>query len=362
LPGLAGSRRWTACQRLAVQRNAPAGWVGFAPESGPVTTTSTTASAIAVTHVTYRYPPAGRRSRSGTATDSDAPALDDLSLDVPTGVIFGLLGPNGGGKSTLFRLLATLLPLQSGAATVAGADLSTRPDLVRSRIGVTFQTASLDRRLTVRENLLCSGQLYGLWGTTLSARIDSALDAVSMRDRADDLCESLSGGMQRRVEVAKGLLHRPQLLLLDEPSTGLDPGARLDLWHGLEALRAEGMTVLLTTHLMDEAAKCDRLALLQKGRLVAQGTPGQLQSELGGQVVTVETQPTEAAEQALLELTGVAPLRVGAQWRVAVVDGPALVARLADRFGSQLVAISLSQPTLEDLFVARTGRTLWGDA
>ncbi len=322
----------------------------------------TTTSAIEVTQVTYRYPPSRSRQRGRAVASSDGPALDDLSLEVPEGTIFGLLGPNGGGKSTLFRLLATLLPLQSGGATVAGADLTTRPDLVRSRIGVTFQNASLDRRLTVRENLLCSGQLYGLWGAALATRIDAALGAVSMRDRADDLCESLSGGMQRRVEVAKGLLHRPQLLLLDEPSTGLDPGARLDLWHSLESLRAEGMTVLLTTHLMDEAGKCDRLALLHRGRIVAQGTPGQLQAELGGQVVTVETQPAEAAEHVLQELTAIAPLRVGPQWRVSVADGPALVARLADRLGPQLIAISLSQPTLEDLFVARTGRTLWGDA
>lgn len=316
---------------------------------------------ILVTDVSHRYPP--RRSRRGSRTASptpssagDAPALDHLSLSVASGEIFGLLGPNGGGKSTLFRLLATLMPLQSGCVSVAGHDLVASPDAIRSAIGITFQHASLDRRLTVWENLRHQGHLYGLAGTQLVARIEAALDIVRLRDRRDDLCETLSGGMQRRVEVAKSLLHQPRVLLLDEPSTGLDPGARLDLWQALVQLRDAGITILLTTHLMDEAARCGRLGIIHRGRLVALGPPAALQAELGTGVVTLEADDP-ATETLLAELSGAKVSRIGSQCRVATADGPALIARLAERLGPKLRAIALTQPTLEDVFVARTGHS-----
>ncbi|MFM8285753.1 MAG: ATP-binding cassette domain-containing protein, partial [Planctomycetaceae bacterium] len=217
-------------------------------------------------------------------------ALDQLSLAVPQGSLFGLLGPNGGGKTTLFRLLTTLAPVQSGRIKVGGLDLATAPDRVRRAIGVTFQAPSLDRRLTVHENLACHGRLYGLSGAPLHQRIDQLLGQLGLGDRRRDRVDSLSGGLARRVEIAKGLLHAPQLLLLDEPSSGLDPGARIDLWRYLRTLQSDaGVTVLLTTHLMEEAEKCAELALLDRGRVVARGSPAALRAELGGDCLTLRS-------------------------------------------------------------------------
>jgi ABC-2 type transport system ATP-binding protein len=179
-------------------------------------------------------------------------ALDGVEFSVEAGTIFGLLGPNGGGKTTLFRLLSTLLPIQAGQARVLGLDLAREPNEVRKHIGVTFQSPSIDPKLTVGENLKYQGQIYGLFGAALRQRIDLLAEKLGLRERLGERAETLSGGLKRRVEIAKGLLHRPQLLLLDEPSTGLDPGARHDLWRYLRGLREEdGVTVLVTTHLME---------------------------------------------------------------------------------------------------------------
>jgi len=178
-----------------------------------------------------------------------------------------MLGPNGGGKTTLFRILATLLPVQSGHAALMGLDLSSEPQAVRRLIGVTFQSPSVDGKLTVAENLRTQAHMYGLSGSLAASRIDELLGKLGLGDRRHDRVDSLSGGLKRRVEVAKCLLHRPRVLLLDEPSTGLDPGARHDLWEYLSRLRRdEGTTVLVTTHLMEEAERCDRLGILDRGR------------------------------------------------------------------------------------------------
>ena len=192
-------------------------------------------------------------------------ALDDISFGVPEGSIYGFLGPNGGGKSTLFGVLGTLLGIQSGRVRALGFDLARESIEYRRRVGITFQSPSLDRRLTVLENLIYQGQLYGLSGRVLESAIGELLTRFRVADRAADVVSSLSGGLKRRVELAKCLLHRPRLLLLDEPSAGLDPGARRDLWELLERLRAEdGTTIVVTTHLMDEAERCDQLVLLAR--------------------------------------------------------------------------------------------------
>src|SRR5438552_1768384 len=192
--------------------------------------------------------------------------LRGLDFTVPEGEIFGLLGPNGGGKTTLFRILATLLRPTAGRALVMGHDVALEPDEVRRRIGVVFQSPALDRVLTVRENLEVHGRLYGLSGRGLRGAAEEMLRRVRLLDRADDRVGTLSGGLMRRAEIAKGLLHRPRLLLMDEPSSGLDPGARQDLWELLRDLRERfGTTLLLTTHLMEEADRCDRLAILSEG-------------------------------------------------------------------------------------------------
>lgn len=207
----------------------------------------------------------------------DRRALDGISLEVRRGELFCLLGPNGGGKSTLFRILGTLSLPDSGSAVIAGHDVIADAPSVRARLGVVFQSPSLDGKLTILENLRCGGALYGLRGEELESRIRDAAAALNLSDRLDDLVETLSGGLQRRAEIAKCLLIRPEVLLLDEPSTGLDPGARLDLWAALEELRTKhGVTALCTTHLMEEAARADRVGIVSAGKLVALGTPRNL--------------------------------------------------------------------------------------
>ena len=226
----------------------------------------------------HRYP----------GTDPEKPdALGGVDLDIASGEIVALLGPNGSGKTTLFRLLCTLLPIQQGSITIDGIDAAANPLAVRSRIGIVFQSPSLDKKLTVDENIACQGALYGITGSALDQRRDELLSLFDLTDRRSDYCEKLSGGLKRRVELAKGMLHRPKLLLLDEPSTGLDPSARLSLWKTIRQLADEGMAIVLTTHLLDEADKADRVAILASGTKIAEGTPAQLRSDQGQTVVTI---------------------------------------------------------------------------
>lgn len=289
-------------------------------------------------------------------------ALNDVSFDVAAQEIFGVLGPNGGGKTTLFRLLSTLLPIQSGSVSILGFDAQTQPAEVRDRIGVTFQSPSLDRKLTVGENLMHQGHLYGLFGADLNSRIERLLDQFALTDRRRETAGSLSGGLQRRVEIAKGLLHNPQVLLLDEPSTGLDPGARIDLWRLLENLRGEQqMTVIVTTHLMDEAERCDRLAILDEGKLVALGTPVALRSEIGGDCVTIQTADPEVLGSDIAARFAVQPRLLGQQLRVDVPRGHDFLQAVVEAFGPRIGQISLGKPTLEDVFVVRTGHRFWDD-
>lgn len=284
-------------------------------------------------------------------------ALDDVTFQVTEGERFGLLGPNGGGKTTLFRLLATLLPLQQGAIRVAGFDASTQPAEVRRCLGVTFQSPSLDGRLTVAENLRHQGHLYGLSGRALRERTSLVADWLSIGDRLSQIVDTLSGGLKRRVEVAKSLLHRPRLLILDEPSTGLDPAARRELLTTLDRVRQEeGVTLLITTHLMDEAAQCDRLAILDCGRLVACDTPLALQRELGGDSLRVSTpQPIVLAEQITRQFQ-VPVQQLADGLRIEHPDPLDLLRRLAVAFPDAITSLSLMKPTLEDVFLQRTGR------
>src|SRR5438874_1108745 len=203
---------------------------------------------------------------------ADRAALADVSLDISVGEIFGFLGPNGSGKTTLFRILSTLISPQEGQVLFhlsdQDLDLRIQRDAIRHHIGVVFQSPSLDKQLTAEENLRHHGHLYGLRGRELSTRIDESLSRFNLSDRRHEIVGTFSGGLRRRVELAKGLLTRPQILIMDEPSTGLDPVARLELWTALAAARQQqNLTILLTTHLMDEADKCDRLAIMDQGKL-----------------------------------------------------------------------------------------------
>ncbi len=284
-------------------------------------------------------------------------ALNNVSFQVAKGEIFGLLGPNGGGKTTLFRILSTLVKPREGNVRMFGVDVVRAEGEIRRRIGVVFQSPSLDRKLTVLENLRHQGHLYNLRGHELQSRIDELLSRFGMADRKADLVETLSGGQRRRVELAKGLLHKPQVLLLDEPSTGLDPRVRRELSDYLERLRDEdGMTILLTTHLMEEADRCDRLAILDRGQLVALSTPRELKEQIGGDIISVETrQPQPLAEQ-ISQRFGLEARVLDGSVRIERNDGHRFIAELVEAFPGQIDAISIHKPTLEDVFVRCTGR------
>jgi ABC-2 type transport system ATP-binding protein len=290
------------------------------------------------------------------------PALRNVSFDVRPAEIFGLLGPNGSGKTTLFRILSTLMLAASGSATIAGADAARDPDTVRRRIGVVFQAASTDVKLTARENLMHQGHLYGLRGKILRARSDEMLDRVGLADRANEKVETFSGGMQRRVELAKGLMHRPSVLLLDEPTTGLDPGARIDLWQYLKILRdEEGVSVLITTHLMEEAERCDRLAILSEGQIVALGSPAELKTEIGGDVIVLEAANPGSLSNRLTQRFSVHPKIVDGKVRLEHNAGQRFATEIVEAFPGEITSVLVSKPTLEDVFIRRTGHRFWSE-
>jgi ABC-2 type transport system ATP-binding protein len=273
--------------------------------------------------------------------------------------MLALLGPNGSGKTTLFRILSTALVPTEGSVEVLGVDVVRQPRLARRVLGVVFQAPSLDRKLTAAENLRHQGRLHGLRGHELEVRIVSALRGAGVADRAHERVERLSGGLARRVELAKGLLHRPELLLLDEPTTGLDPAARRDFWRLLGAVRSEtGATVIVTTHLMDEGERGDRVAVLDAGRLVALGSPAELEAEIGGDVITVATGDPERLAACIAEHFGPGATVVEGAVRLERARGHELVPLLVERFPEQVRGITLGKPTLDDVFVRRTGRHL----
>jgi ABC-2 type transport system ATP-binding protein len=313
--------------------------------------------AVLVEALTHHY-----RERTSLRRYRARTALAGVSFSVADGEIFGLLGPNGGGKTTLFRIIATLLTPSAGAVRVFGRDAVRESHAVRRLLGVVFQDPALDDRLTVGENLMHHGHLYGLMGSELDRRGGEVLDVLGLKDRARERVRTLSGGLQRRVELAKALLPRPRVLLLDEPSTGLDPGARRDLWAQLQTFRRQfGTTVLMTTHLMEEAAGCDRVAILHEGALVALGRPADLTATVGGDVLWISAREPARVAEALS-----ARFQVGAE----VVEGRVRLERprahefipvVIEAFPGEVDSVTFSRPTLEDVFVHHTGRRLAHD-
>jgi len=292
----------------------------------------------------------------------DRTALNGVSFDVRPAELFGLLGPNGSGKTTLFRILSTLMIPTSGSATIAGLDAVRQPGALRRHIGVVFQAQSVDPKLTAYENLWHQGHLYGLHGAELKARIDEILARVGLLDRAADLIETFSGGMQRRIELAKGLLHHPEVLLLDEPTTGLDPGARRDLWQYLQILRdQERVSVIVTTHLMEEAERCDRLAILNEGNLVALGTPEALTREIGGDVVLLEAREPQTLADRIHDRFHVDATVMDHHVRLEIENGHRFVPDVVEAFPGEIQSLSVSKPTLEDVFIHRTGHRFWSE-
>ncbi|HLQ76832.1 MAG TPA: ABC transporter ATP-binding protein [Terriglobia bacterium] len=289
-------------------------------------------------------------------------ALNNVSFEVPRGEIFALLGPNGGGKTTLFKILSTALTPSVGTAKVMGFDIRTQANDVRQRIGIVFQNPSLDKKLTVLENLRYHGQLYGLRGRDLTDRVNEMMDRLMIADRAGNLVETLSGGLARRVELAKGLLHRPEVLILDEPSVGLDPGARRDLWLYLQKLREkEGVTILVTTHLVDEGDRSDHVLVLNLGQVVAFGTPDSLKREIGGDVIAITSKDPESLNTAIRDKFKIQPTILNGTLRVEKQQGHTFISHVVDAFPDLIDAVSMSRPTLEDVFIARTGHRFWED-
>ncbi len=306
-------------------------------------------TAVQVTELSHWY---GRRQ-----------ALKSLSFEVQSGEVFAFLGPNGGGKTTLFRVLSTLAPIQEGGVQLLGFDLASRVQDIRRNIGVVFQAPSLDKKLTVAENIRYQAALYGVRGRVLRQREDELLTQLGLADRRNELTERLSGGLRRRAELAKGMIHRPRLLLLDEPSTGLDPGARTDLWQYLRRLREQfGVTVVLTTHLLDEAERADRVAILSAGELVALDTPDALRETVGGESITIETQQPQSLAQAIGDRFDVPVMVVDDRVRLEQADGTRWIARLMEAFAEQIDTITLGKPSLEDVFIEKTGHRFWSGA
>ena len=287
-------------------------------------------------------------------------ALSDVSFAIARGEIFGFLGPNGGGKTTLFRLLSTLIPLQSGRARVLGRDLAGNTVEIRRKMGVVFQHPSVDGKLTVAENLAHQGRLYGISGARLRTRSAAMLEQLGLTARAGDLVETLSGGLKRRVELAKALLHEPELLVLDEPSTGLDPTARREFLNYLTDLRnRQGVTIILTTHHMEEAERCDRIGVLHQGTLAAIAPPFELKSRVGGDVVAIYAREPEELQKKIAARMQVTAVLIDGTLRVERPRGHEFVRDVVDAFGDEIESVTFGKPTLEDVFVHLTGQRFY---
>jgi ABC-2 type transport system ATP-binding protein len=295
----------------------------------------------------------------------DVRALDGLSFEVEAGTVFGLLGPNGAGKSTTVKVLTTLSRPDSGEARVAGIDVLAEPVRVRQAIGVVSQRSGVDVQATGRENLVLQGQLHGLYGRELAQRVDSLLERFGLADAADRIAGTYSGGMQRRLDIAMGLIHTPQVLFLDEPTTGLDPEVRAGMWKEISRLAAdEGLTILLTTHYLEEADRlAQRLAIVDRGRVVAEGSPEQLKAELRGDAILIELAEREAGRRvngALQEVPGVREVAIdGGSLRARADDGGRAVPMVLAALEAQSVpvaAVTVSRPSLDDVYLRYTGR------
>lgn len=291
----------------------------------------------------------------------DRVALDNLSFDIREGELFCVVGPNGGGKSTTFKILSTLLKPSSGSVTYWGLDGVSFPEKVRPYLGVVFQSPALDKKLTVEENLNYHGKLYGIRGSILKQRIEHLLERFSLMERKKERVEKLSGGLKRRVEIAKSLLSHPKLLILDEPTTGLDPFVRREMWGFLEQLRKEnGISICFTTHLMDEAETADRTLVINQGKEVVVGTPSELKARMGGDVIALRTSDPGSLKDAIEQKFSLSVKRVEDELRIEKIGGAQFIPTLVEAFPQQIISVTLGKPTLEDLFIQLTGQRYIG--
>jgi len=295
-------------------------------------------------------------------------AVDSISFDVEEGEIYGFLGPNGAGKTTTILVLITLLKPTGGKATLCGYDVTKETAKVRSCIGYVSQDTAVDENLTGRENLLLQGRFYHLPKDTLANRIDEVLEMVDLKDRADDLVSTYSGGMRKRLDIAEGLIHRPKILFVDEPTLGLDIQTRHKIWEYIQRLRRESnVTIFLTTHYMDEAdALCDRISIIDYGRIKVIGKPNELKNQIGGDIITLKfseqngrTEEAIAKIKALPFVESITP--VASSYTIVVKNGETAVPKIFEAANSvdvKVQAVSLKRPTLDNVFLAYTGRAL----
>ncbi len=291
-------------------------------------------------------------------------AVDGISFTVAEGEIFSFLGPNGAGKSTAINVLTTLLRLQEGTAKIVGFDVVKEPEKVRESIGIVFQDVTLDRDMTVWETLEFHGRLYSMPRGARVSRIGELLDLVQLQGKRDVLTKHLSGGMKRRLEIARGLMTRPKVLFLDEPTIGLDPQTRIRMWEYIRAVNREGTTIFLTTHYMDEADRLsDRISIIDQGRIVISGRSWDLKNTLGEDMIYLETNDDPAAEKELREMSEVKSIKTGASGITVMIttDGTHLLPGVMERLtakGIRIKTVNLKKPSMDDVFVHYTGKEL----
>lgn len=289
----------------------------------------------------------------------DITAVNNVSFDVEKGTIFGFLGPNGAGKTTTINILCTLLASDSGKASIAGHDCAQEPSEVRKSIGIVFQDSTLDKDLTAHENLLFHAYLYDVKRSDINKRINDALHFVGLFDRRNDVVKKFSGGMKRRLEVARGLIHRPRVLFLDEPTLGLDPQSRANLWEFIVALpKKHDVTVFMTTHYMEEAEVCDKIAIIDTGRIISMGTPDELKKTVGGDVIYIRTSDNRRAKPDIETLLDTKVSEENGELFMTVLKGDACIPEIIKTIGEQVLSVRLQRPTLNDVFLKLTGKQI----
>jgi ABC-2 type transport system ATP-binding protein len=286
-------------------------------------------------------------------------AVDDISFEVEEGSIFGFLGPNGAGKTTSINILCTLLAPTSGSAYLNGHDCNSESSEVRKSIGIVFQDSSLDKDLTARENLTFHAYLYNVEKTERKKRVEDALSFVDLQNRGDDLVKKFSGGMKRRLEVARGLIHRPKVLFLDEPTLGLDPQARTNLWEFITDLpRKHNVTIFMTTHYMEEAEVCDKISIIDKGKIITTGTPKELKKTIGGDVIYLKTNENKKAMEDIKKLFDVEVSEKNGEIYISSLKGDVCIPEIIREIGERVLSVRMQRPTLNDVFLKLTGKKI----
>ena len=286
-------------------------------------------------------------------------AVDGISLEVEEGTIFGFLGPNGAGKTTTINVLCTLLSASSGKATINGYDCATESSEVRKSIGIVFQDTTLDKDLTAYENLVFHAYLYGVKKSEIKPRVLDAIRFVDLYDRKDDLVKKYSGGMKRRLEVARGLIHRPKVLFLDEPTLGLDPQSRANLWEFISELpKKHNVTIFMTTHYMEEAEVCNKIAIIDNGKIIAEGSPEELKKTVGGDVISLKTKDNKWSKEEIKRLFDIEAEEKNGELYLTSNRGDACIPELIRGLSDMVISVKLQRPTLNDVFLKLTGKAI----